>query len=155
MYLVDKVGDMTYLFEQHCNKLLQDLFDGHNLSSLKNKLYNDHGFPKMDVFYTKDHYCVEALVPCEEKDVSVEIKEKEGQRFVVISGQMSQQQEQSDAKFISRELRRSKFSRTMLLPTEIQGDPEATIKNGVLSLKWKLPEVIEQTQTRLIPITKQ
>ena len=39
-----------------------------------------------------------------------------------------------------RELRRSAFERSVYLPNNIAGDPEAIMKNGILKLTWNLPD---------------
>jgi len=40
-------------------------------------------------------------------------------------------------------LKRSSFERRVLLPDFVTGDPEATIKDGILRLVWKVPELVQ------------
>jgi HSP20 family molecular chaperone IbpA len=47
---------------------------------------------------------------------------------------------QTKGKYAIRELKKSSFSRTISLPSWVQDDPDASMKDGILTLKWPLPK---------------
>jgi HSP20 family molecular chaperone IbpA len=57
---------------------------------------------------------------------------------VRISGQVSEEHRvNNESKYYFREIHKSRFSREIVLPNYIEGEPEAALKDGILTLKWK------------------
>lgn len=139
--------DIFYPFEQFFNKIFDETFSG--FSGLKG---NKHGFPRMDIITEKNKWIVEAAVPgVASENLSVEIvPDKEGGRLLKISGTTGSQYS-ADAGWSVKELRRSYFERSFFLPTEVEGEPEATLKDGLLRLVWALPEV-KCPEKKTVPI---
>lgn len=111
----------------------QDLFNSDFPSNAKHS-----SFPKMNVYTTDDEFVVCAAVPgMTPEDVAVEVAQD---NELVISGRTSKEYREtsSDDSFLVRELRNSQFKRRFKLPNNIQGDPQALLKDGVLTLRWKL-----------------
>jgi HSP20 family molecular chaperone IbpA len=77
------------------------------------------------------------------------------QRVLRISGRMSHDYQYSNnIDYLFRELTRAKFQRIVRLPDEAKGEPEAVIKNGMLTLTWTLEKPLE-AEVKLIPIKKE
>ncbi len=100
-------------------------------------------FPKMDMYEQDGSFYVNLAtsgMTKENIDVEVQWTEKHGEGDVLhISGKMSEDYRSSDnAKHYVKELRHSSFRRSVVLPVNIEGDPVATMKDGILSLKWNL-----------------
>jgi HSP20 family molecular chaperone IbpA len=87
-------------------------------------------FPAVDVSEQDGNYIIEAAVPGFAKDdVSIEVTANQ----VTISGQHAE--EQDDRKRRYSEIRRAEFTRTLMLPRDVNPDnAKATFENGVLKI---------------------
>lgn len=87
-------------------------------------------FPAVDVSEQDGNYIIEAAVPGFTKDdVSIEVTANQ----VTISGQHAE--EQDDRKRRYSEIRRAEFTRTLVLPRDVNPDSaKATFENGVLKI---------------------
>jgi HSP20 family molecular chaperone IbpA len=66
--------------------------------------------------------------------------------------------ESESSHYFVKELRASAFCRVIQLPEALRNynaDPEAVIKDGVLTLKWRLPEGITKPTVRKIEVKKE
>lgn len=148
-------NDLFDPFQQVFDNFFNDFYNEFSPSTVKAK----SGFPRWDIFQTSDKWIVEvAATGCEPEDISVEIlpvnDHQNFSRMLKISGRISESfQNREDCKYFFRELRRSAFERCVYLPNELNGDPEATMKNGILKLSWNLPEN-KSDPTKKIEITK-
>lgn len=143
-------NDFLDPFQQVFDNFFNEFF--HNdlsLSSLKSKT----GFPRWDIYQTNSEWVVEiAATGCDPENISVEIFPVDDNpsfsRMLKVSGRIAEGfQNKDDCKYFFRELKRSAFERCVYLPNEVSGDPEATMKNGILRLSWKLPEKkVEETK---------
>jgi HSP20 family molecular chaperone IbpA len=137
--------------------LFDSFFDSFFSDLSPNALKSKTGFPRWDIYQTDTDWIIEvSATGCEPKDINIEIvpsKEGEYKNILRISGRISEDHQLSDnvKYFSARELRRSAFERSVYLPNDIKGEPEATMKNGILTLKWKLPEK-EKTTVKKIQI---
>jgi HSP20 family molecular chaperone IbpA len=135
-------NDLFYPFQQFFDSFYDDLYSGLSPSGLKSK----SGFPRWDIYQTDTDWVVEmSTTGCEPENVNVEIlpvKDNSGySRLLKVSGRVSEDNQLGDSvRYSVRELRRSAFERCVYLPNNIEGDPEATMKNGILRLSWKLPK---------------
>ena len=123
-------------FETLVNKFFDDFFaDANTPAMVKSKT----GYPRMDIYTQDGKWTMEIGCPgLTEKDISVNITPNaDGSRYISISGR--QQREHENADFHIKELSRSAFERILRLPDSIKGDPEAVLKNGVLTLSWTAP----------------
>ena len=143
--------DLFYPFQQAFDKIFEE-FSSEGLNAAKSKA----GYPRMDVYQTKDAFVIQASLPgCKPEDVKVEIlpdvRQLEDRLTLKLSGQMNEGHQVDDAKYLVRQLRRSYFEQTMILPEIVSGDPVAHMEDGILTLTWKVkPEVVQQP--KLIPI---
>jgi len=122
--------------EQQFDKFFDGFFNNH---SLLDGAKSNTGYPKLDVVQDGDYWKIKAALPgVDIKNVNVEI---EDDGLVKISGEMSQeyQTQNRDSHYFVKELHKSKFSRSLKLPKYIQGDPTASMKNGILTLSWHNP----------------
>jgi HSP20 family molecular chaperone IbpA len=152
--LLPRRDDLFHPFEQYFNKIYDEFFQGDFGSGIKSRV----GYPKVDVLTENGKYIVEVAAPgVQAEDITVEIlpyQEHDDRKVLKISGQMSEARQHSpDTQYHVKELRRSSFERMMLLPDTIEGEPEATMKDGILSLVWNCPEA-KEPERKLIPVKK-
>lgn len=137
--------DFFYPFEQHFNKIFDEFFNDFGI------LRSKTGFPKLDVIQKADEWIVEVAVPgLSSDDVKVDIIPEKNKHILKISGKMEKHEE--DAEFHVKELRRSAFERSICLPEYVEGDPKATLKNGLLRLVWKVNSPVKEMKIKSIPI---
>lgn len=143
--LTPRRDDVFAPFESFFNQVFDGMWD--DFSGLKSNARK--GFPVLDVIVDNGKYIVEACVPGASGDnLSVEIEPaKETNltrtgRILKISGRLDESHQYSDkAQYYKKELRRSSFERVMYLPDNVEGEPEATLKNGILKLVWDVPDL--------------
>lgn len=114
-------------------------------------------YPKMDVGFKGKEFMIQAAVPGVEPDaLKVEVRPfgTGSVHIVRISGEMDEEFRFVDEKWSVKELCKRKFSRTIPLPLDVlDTSPVATLRNGILTLKWKLEskEAIKE-EVKRIPI---
>lgn len=154
-------------FEQHFNKMFDKIFGDDSLQNLRD--FSKTSYPKLDVVISDNRYIVEAAVPGVNPDeLKVEILPfKEGhyngrggvtpseRKMLKISGKMGRDYQYSKStEYAVKELKRSYFERSMLLPDDLEEDPEAVFDNGMLRLTWKMPEKKRSEKIKEIEIKK-
>lgn len=148
-HLIPRREDSWFPLQKEFDRVFDEFFSPKRLPSLLNGVKSRSGYPKLDILVTDGKYRIEAAVPgVNPDDVTVELLPSEsGQRCVRISGKMCHDyQYANDTDYHYRELTRAKFQRVVALPDEVKGDPEACIKNGMLTLTWELPKKIDPTK---------
>ena len=141
----DLRDSLFFPFQNHFDKIFQDFFQ--EFSSVGG-LDVTSGYPKLDALTTKDSFIIKAAVPgVQEKDISIELNDN----ILRLSGEMSSEYKQEEEDLYVKELHKSRFSRTIELPENIEGDPEAVLKDGLLTLKWKIKPQ-ESPKTKKIAI---
>lgn len=151
--LVPRRDDFFGPFESYFNDVFDEMFSG--FSGLKSQ--GRKGFPVLDVLIDDGKWIIEASVPgVKPEHLKVEIDppntnpEKQALRLLKISGHMEQQYSET-AEYHKKELRRSSFERSLYLPEYVEGEPEATLQNGILKLVWVVPS-LKAYQKKSIPI---
>jgi len=134
--------DVFFPIEQHLNQIFNEFFNRGSLNAVQAKA----GYPKMDIGVEGTDFVVRAALPgLDQKDVKVEITPT---GILRIGGQMSEEfQSPEGSKYFAKELRKSQFLREVVLPKELEGDPTATMKSGILTLSWKIPQLVEAKPT--------
>ena len=142
--------DLFAPIEQHFNKMFYRMFGSDGLQTVRDN-FGRSNYPKLDVLVSDGRYIVECAVPgVKPEDVKVEILPLDDKslfgidhttsRMLKISGKMSRDYQYSkNVDYAVKELRRSYFERSMIIPDDIKDDPEAVIENGILRLTWPLP----------------
>lgn len=151
------------------NKTFADLRDElfHPYESIFNKFFDEFftqdefkvgkafttGYPKIDIYEENKEWVLQASIPgVNPDDVNLEIKEN---NTLVISGKMQEEGDlRSTPTYLIRELKRSHFSRSIKLPDNLDGDPTANAKDGILTLKWKMKDAATPDAVRKITINK-
>jgi HSP20 family molecular chaperone IbpA len=149
------IGHFMDDMESQFSKVLDTFFAPTNIATLKNRVKNNSGYPKLDTYTTENSFCVQASVPgVRLEDLDVSIQEQDGARYVTIGGSMSEEYKRSDetTNWQVKEMCRRAFARTLLIPTELQGDPDAKLKDGILTLTWQLPKVEVKEPKKLIAV---
>ena len=99
----------------------------------------------VDVYQTPTHIMIKSIVAGvrpEDLDISI------SRDMVVIKGRRQEIKEVSDADYIHKELYWGSFSRTIMLPEEIEvEDSEANARDGLVIIK--MPKINKQRQTKL------
>jgi len=137
-------GPMSRQLDQMLNEVFgQSFTDG-----LKSK----GNFPPLDAFTTKDGQLVvkTAVAGYQPDQISVQIL-PEG--VLEIAGTTKNVSEKSEDQYHIRELSYGSFKRHLRLPENIDGEPKAELKDGVLTLTFQLqlPEE-KKPQVKSIPI---
>jgi HSP20 family protein len=132
------------------DRMLNDVFGQDFTEGVKSKA----NFPPLDAYTTKDgHLVVKTTVAGYSPDaINVQIL-PEG--VLEISGSSKTNGEKSENQYHIRELSYGSFKRQLRLPENIEGEPVAELKDGILTLTFKLqlPEE-KQPEARKIPIQK-
>ena len=149
--LLTRRDDFLFPIESHFNKIFDQML-GPN--SLKDSLKASQGYPKMDVVEDEKFLTVKVAVPgLKAEDIVVEYNNVGGELEVTISGKMSQSYESpKNAKYYVKELRQSVFKRTLLLPEYATKEPDAVLEDGILTLKWDVPEAAKISEPKRIAI---
>jgi len=153
--LIPSRDDLFYPFQQYFDKVVDEFFTESAANTVRSKM----GYPRLDVITKDGEWIVEASVPgVKLSDLHVELhpykddshKDAPDRQVLVISGRMSDAHQHSEGShFHIRELKRSSFERRVLLPDFVTGEPEATIKDGILRLIWKVPELQKPKPTQV------
>ncbi len=106
---------------------------------------SDEGERTVDVDQTPEDIVIKALIAgVKPEDLDIDITRD----MVTIKGSREESREASESDYFTRELYWGSFSRTILLPQEIEVESaEATEKNGLLIIK--LPKVDKGRKTKL------
>ena len=106
---------------------------------------SEEGELTVDVFQTPDEIIIQSTVAGvkqDELDVSI------AQDMVTIKGKRQRAHEVSDKDYFYKELYWGSFSRSILLPQEVDSDSaQATLKNGLITIR--LPKLDRQKTQRL------
>lgn len=105
----------------------------------------EEGQLTVDVFQTADDIVVKSIVAgVSPNDLDVSITRD----MVTIRGKRDEEKEVADDNYFHKELYWGSFSRTILLPAEVEvEDAQATEKNGLLIIR--LPKIDKEKQTKL------
>lgn len=147
--------ELFWPFRQQFDKLFDRLFDSDSINAVKG--LSKSGYPKIDAFLEGNQYRVQASVPgVKLSDLKVEILplrfEGIDRKVLKVSGKMEEKfQSPQEAVYHVRELRRSYFERSLLLPDNLLGDPEAELKDGLLTLSW-MAQVKDDPKVKLISV---
>jgi HSP20 family protein len=149
------------------NRLFDRFFGPDSLHSVRSR--GRSGYPKLDVIETDKEYVVEVEVPgINPDDLKVEIVPYEewsqelryatnapDRKVLRLSGKKDYDYQYPEGTTWHRkEVRRSQFTRELLLPEFAEDDPEAAYERGILKLVWTKPEEEAKPQAKQIPITK-
>jgi HSP20 family protein len=135
-------------FSRQFDRMLNDVFGQDFTEGVKSKA----NFPPVDAYTTKDgHLVVRTTVAgYAPEQINVQIL-PEG--VLEISGVSKTNGEKSENQYHIRELSYGSFKRQLRLPENIEGEPVAELKDGILTLTFKLqlPEE-KQPEVKRIPI---
>jgi HSP20 family molecular chaperone IbpA len=155
--LVPRREDFFFPLQKEFDKLFDEFFGPKRLPSILNSVKSRSGYPKLDILVTDGKFRIEVAIPgVEPDDIKVEVLQDPDapQRMLRLTGRMSHDYQYSnDTDYCYRELTRAKFQRVICLPDEVRGDPEAVVKNGMLTLTWTLDK--KPFEATKIPIKKE
>ncbi len=98
--------------------------------------------PALDIQNKGDHYLVEAELPgIDKKNISVELKEDR----LTLKGEHKEETKEEGENYVRQERGYSSFYREIPLPDDVkEDDVDATLKNGILSIKLPKTEKEEK-----------
>ncbi len=104
-----------------------------------------HGELAVDIYQTQDAIVVKALVAgVQPQSIDISLTRE----MLTISGSRQDEREVEDDNYFQRELYWGSFSRTILLPEEVDVDmAEASEKHGILMIR--LPKINKKKETKL------
>lgn len=106
---------------------------------LENPLSDSIQYPCMDIIEDEKSLTIHALIPgMKKEDIIVEFNNNERPELT-ISGETNFQYTEN-IKYHIKELKQSRFKRKIRLPKYITQEPDATLTDGVLTLKWEIPK---------------
>ena len=125
----DLFGPLT----RQLDRMLNDVFGQDFTDGVKSRA----NFPPLDAYTTKDGHLVvkTAVAGYSPEKITVQVL-PEG--VLEISGSSKKDNEKSEDQYHIRELSYGSFKRQLRLPENIEGDPVAELKDGVLTLTFKL-----------------
>lgn len=151
--------DFLAPLEVHFNKFFDNFFkDTNPLASIKAT-----DFPKVNAYEEEDHFKIVVSVPGV-KSENLKVNYDTETNCVTISGRIDEayrlgspdlrdSSKKAPTRTYLQELRTSHFGRTLQLPENVDGEPEANLKDGILSLTWKLTkQKVIQNTIKVIPI---
>jgi len=142
-------NDFIWPMEDHFNRMVDTFIARGSADSVK----ANSGFPRMNVTEENGNFVIRAHVAgMSPSDISVEMLPDTN--TVRISGQMSEEHRSPEnAVYYMKELRSSTFLREIQLPDHVKGEPEALVRDGVLSLTWSLPkQAAKVPELKKIPV---
>lgn len=142
--------DLLFPIEQQFDKFFDQFFKK-DLSSIG----QNSSFPKINAHEKNGELIISvAASGMTTDDLSVEIDQE---NILTLSGRMAEEYHSpNDATVYLRELRSSSFERQIQLPKNIEGDPKASLKDGILTLKWKIKgQDSPKSKTKKISITSE
>lgn len=144
MSLIPRREDFFTPFEQAFNHFWDDFFTDRPLDKVKAA----GSFPKLDMYEKDDNLVVQISASgMSPSDINAEVDKD---NYLHITGRYQPEPTEEKGKFYYRkELTQSKFSRTVALPTNIVGVPDAVMKNGILTLTWKLEKPAEEPPKKI------
>lgn len=148
-------------FDQIAEKMFDNFFDPTNQNSYRD-IVKHSTYPKIDVFIKDGKYNVEASVPGLSPDnLNVEIKRisKVGGPYgaydnvLEITG--TSQTLSEGTEWIKRELKRSSFTKSFILPDNLEkvDEPNVLLKNGILNISWDMLKNEEKPKDTVKKIT--
>jgi HSP20 family protein len=116
-----------------------------NIRDERNEQEDPGGELAVDVYQTNDAIVVKALIAgVQPSSIDIALTRE----MLTITGQRADEKEVEDEHYFQRELYWGSFSRTILLPEEVDVDmAEASEKHGVLMIR--LPKINKKRQTKL------
>jgi HSP20 family protein len=140
------------------NRLFDRLFSTDSLQSVRSKIRS--GYPKMDLIETTTEFVVEVELPgVNEEDLTCEILPPNdataGRKVLRLNGKKDYNYQYPEGtSWHVKELRRSQFTREVVLPENVEDSPEATYDRGILRLVFNKKEADKKLEAKLIPIVK-
>jgi len=134
--------DFLFPIEHQFNQIFDQFFQ-RDFKGLKDSLKSTQGYPKLDIIEDENYLLIKVAVPgMDLNDISVILQSDGNEKFVEIAGKMNEEHgpvDENSATYLVRELRRSHFKRIIRLPEYAKDEPEAELKNGILTLSWQIP----------------
>lgn len=141
-------SNLLFPYEDFLQKSYSEIFSDKNILDT---IYNSSGYPKIDIIEEEKEFIINAAIPgTTEENIQIEITPE---NILKISGQSEEKVSKNENNYVLKEIKSSKFIREIFLPDNLEGEPKAVLKNGILNLKWnkkKKEEVKEQNKKIIV-----
>ena len=156
-------------FEQVFDQLLNEF----KAPNFFDRVKSNSGYPKMNIWQDDKEFAMTVNVAgVQPEDLKIEVEEVPSScgadtryeqilnaeyRILRISGPAhTHGDEEKTPHYFVRELTQRQFVREVRLPDNVKGEPQASVKNGVLTLKWNLPQPkVEEKKVKTIAIKQE
>ena len=125
--------DFLFPLEQTFNKFFDEFFSTDNLDGVK----GTGSYPKVNAYSNETEMVMHVSVSgVPSENLKVEVTPE---NILIVSGRMSAEYQtpKTVTNWCRHELRQSVFERHFKLPDDVEGDPVAKLKDGILTLRWR------------------
>lgn len=132
----------TDLFED-MNLRLESLFNTVNTDEPCCFGASDFSYPRIDIDVTDEAYIIKAAVPgfdLSELETKIKQDNEETVPVLTISGKKTTETSEQSGKRVIHQIRQSQFEKPILLPRGAYDKVEASLKNGILTIRVPIPE---------------
>lgn len=132
--LAPRRDDFFFPLEQTFNRFFDEFFSNDSLDGVK----GTGGYPKMNAYTDGGEMVMHVAVSgVPSENLKVEVTPE---NVLIVSGRMSSEYQTPKTATTGwrHELRQSVFERQFQLPEYVEGDPTARLKDGILTLRWKI-----------------
>lgn len=135
-------SDISAAVNQQLDRVLNSFFADDFLAGVK----SNATYPKMDAVVEDDKLKLRYTVPgVKAEDIDVQIirdhragSDEHYPTILEVSGRLSSEHISEQNAYKIRELSSSQFKRQVALPDSVEGEPEATLRDGILTLVFQL-----------------
>lgn len=140
--------DFIFPVKREFDKLVSEFFGS---QSIVDSVKKSGGYPKMNHSVENNQWVMRAAIPgVKPEDLKIEVLEN---GLIHISGSMAEEHKSPEgSETFVHELRTGKFIREFQVPDYVVGDPEATMKDGMLTLKWNIEKEELKPKTKIIEV---
>lgn len=135
---VDLFRDVAREFDQVFNQVFSPSFFVNDKS---------RGYPRMDAVRKDGKLTLQYTVPgVKSEDLDVSLTSDDEGQLLTVSGTLATDYIHEEDNYQIRELSSQEFRRVVRLPEDVEGEPEAQLRDGILSLTFAVKESEPESQ---------
>jgi HSP20 family molecular chaperone IbpA len=113
------------------------------------------GYPRLDAVREDGKLKLQYTVPgVKSDDLNVELTSDDEGQLLTVSGNLSSEYTHEENNYQIRELSSQEFRRVVRLPEDVEGEPEAELRDGILTLTFAVvePEADPEPEVKKIEV---